>query len=1299
MLAQSAPVRYTKAWHAGQDAPPLSDSDYFAGAYNTAIGSKGEIYAGGNSCIFRIAADGSISRYAGICGVGTKSDDGGPATKAALWSGSIGADQAGNLYIAEWSYNRIRKVAPDGTISTLTGTGADGCTGDGGLAVNAAFGKPSAIAVDTKGTIYANCDNSIRRISPDGKITTLIVLHSWEYIDSLACDQAGNVYAMADSNGSNTYGLIHRISPDGTDVVIAGAGYSREDGVLAIQSLIGLSQSIAVDADGNVYIVDGPRIRRIDKAGTIDTIAGNGAPGIVDDGGAASAASQISPFGLAIDLNGNLVFEDSGRGVRRILLKATPPRIELVVPYSTAAPEDGPRATATFGDLAGIARDKSGNLYVADERYRRIRKIGTDDMVTTIAGDASSGFDGDGEATAHSLSGPFGIDFDSQGNLWFGDGLRLRKVTSSGIMSTEAGTGVDGCVLNVGGGRTCYLSSPSNVPPLTQNLLGVGFVRVSPLGAVFFVNGTIYRHDGMINPNQAGQLFELNNGKLSEVTASAVSTAPPSRFGQSIAGMTFDASGNTYVATNYSIQKIDTTGVLTTFAGTPGKRGSSGDGGPATAALLATPSALASDSQGNIYFIDGDPTAVIRKISRGGALIETIAGGGNGPLPAATADNLSGLTDLVVDPAGVIYATYNGLYVLKFTPVQADGISILSGDRQIGSLSTQLPQPLVVGISGGSGSLPFAAVAVQFKIASGVAKLSSDTVITGADGTASVTVTLGSQTGPVVITASVPGLASANFTLTVQVPCSFTLDPAAISVPATGAQGSIALTAAPAVCMWSAESRDVWATLTSAATGTGSAIIAYTVAPNPGAARTSAFLIAGASVTVSQQAGPPGPLILRGGVVGAGGSVPAVTRISPGGLATIYGANFAPPGTSRQVQAGDLVGSNLPTQLAGVCVAFNAGSKPVGSGWLTYVSPAQVNFQVPSLPLNTDLNMVVSANCGTAGVQTAVQTVTADEASPEFLYWVKNADGRNPVIAVNSLTGAYVGRAGLIAGASFTPAKPGDYLTIYGISFGPTTPAAPPGTAPGATAATTNAPAVMLGTSLLDATNVLYAGVSPGTAGLYQLNIRVPDGLNDGDYPITLRLGSFVAPPGGYLTVKNIQVNDFSFEQLVLPGAGWGKQPNQPSPGSSPEFSFPSNYAGWSFTGNSGVTLAGTDFNAPSNIPDGLKVALLQGNWAAVNQAISGLKPAVTYTVFLHVGTRYHDGGGDDGNTSVDVKIDGTLIGTTGLLPSSSPFSRYSFTFTVSTPGSHDLSISNSGPPGDHTAFVDSVSITDTIQP
>ena len=141
-------------------------------------------------------------------------------------------------------------------------------------------------------------------------------------------------------------------------------------------------------------------------------------------------------------------------------------------------------------------------------------------------------------------------------------------------------------------------------------------------------------------------------------------------------------------------------------------------------------------------------------------------------------------------------------------------------------------------------------------------------------------------------------------------------------------------------------------------------------------------------------------------------------------------------------------------------------------------------------------------------------------ASPEFLYWVRNADGKDPVVAVNAVTGAYVGAPGLIPGLTFTPAKPGDILTIYGVSFGPTTPAFAPGEPPDTPGPTVNAPGVTLGSVNLSQAEVLYAGVSPGIAGLYQLNIRVPANLADGDLPLTLTVGSFKTPSVGFITVR-----------------------------------------------------------------------------------------------------------------------------------------------------------------------------------
>ena len=281
------------------------------------------------------------------------------------------------------------------------------------------------------------------------------------------------------------------------------------------------------------------------------------------------------------------------------------------------------------------------------------------------------------------------------------------------------------------------------------------------------------------------------------------------------------------------------------------------------------------------------------------------------------------------------------------------------------------------------------------------------------------------------------------------------------------------------------------------------------------------------------------PAITTGGIVGGGGSIPAVVIISPGGLATAYGSWFAPPGTSHAVQAGDLVNGMLPTKLSGTCVQVDGYA-----AYLTYVSPSQINFQVPAVTLDTLVNVVVVSNCGASNeARSPAMTIRSAAASPEFLYWVKNANGRDPVVAVNAVTGAYVGASGLIPGLTFAPAKPGDILTIYGVSFGPTTPSVAPGSAPSATANTVNAPGVALGSVTLNQGDVLYAGVSPGIAGLFQLNIRVPANVADGDQPLTLTLGSFKTPSVGFITVRSsaVQPGDgASYRITTFAGAGAG---------------------------------------------------------------------------------------------------------------------------------------------------------------
>src|SRR5207244_10552549 len=152
------------------------------------------------------------------------------------------------------------------------------------------------------------------------------------------------------------------------------------------------------------------------------------------------------------------------------------------------------------------------------------------------------------------------------------------------------------------------------------------------------------------------------------------------------------------------------------------------------------------------------------------------------------------------------------------------------------------------------------------------------------------------------------------------------------------------------------------------------------------------------TLNVTAKAGPVGPAISSGGIVGGGGSIPAVVTISPGGLATIFGSAFAPAGTARAVQAGDLVNGHLPATLPGTRVQVDGKA-----GFLTFVSPSQINFQVPAVSLDTTVNVQVLANCGAPNeARSSPVAIRTAAASPEFLYWVKNADGKDPVVAVNA---------------------------------------------------------------------------------------------------------------------------------------------------------------------------------------------------------------------------------------------------------------------------------------------------------
>jgi uncharacterized protein (TIGR03437 family) len=271
----------------------------------------------------------------------------------------------------------------------------------------------------------------------------------------------------------------------------------------------------------------------------------------------------------------------------------------------------------------------------------------------------------------------------------------------------------------------------------------------------------------------------------------------------------------------------------------------------------------------------------------------------------------------------------------------------------------------------------------------------------------------------------------------------------------------------------------------------------------------------------------PGPAPFNGGVVGIGASVPAVTAISPGALFSIYGNNFVPADSGGTVTSSQIVNGSLPTSLFGVCVTVGGVNAPllgVYPGQINAVAPSNINVSglppdaaAPYIGIIGSTEVIVITGCGTAGqAQSMPQMVAVQTAAPEFLYFSHNANGQNPVAAVNSLTGAYVGPTSL--GASFAPAQPGGFVSIFASGFGPTSPAITPGTFASGAAPVTMPVTVTLGSVTLDPSDVLYAGAAPGEL-ISQLNIRIPAGTPAGNLSIQIQIAGIASPPGAFLAI------------------------------------------------------------------------------------------------------------------------------------------------------------------------------------
>jgi serine/threonine-protein kinase len=237
----------------------------------------------------------------------------------------VAADAAGNVYVADAGNNRIRAITPAGLVSTFAGTGAQGRADSPDTAT---FNSPLGVAVDGSGNLYvADYGNDvIRKISPAGLVSTLAgtgavgadngagIAATFDLPEGVAVDASGNVY-VAD-NGNN---LIRKITPAGVVSTLAGSGTAGSANGTGTSASFNSPFGVAVDAAGNVYVADSGNnlIRKITPAGVVSTLAGSGARGANNASG--SAASFNTPSGVSVDASGNVyVADENNNQIRKI---------------------------------------------------------------------------------------------------------------------------------------------------------------------------------------------------------------------------------------------------------------------------------------------------------------------------------------------------------------------------------------------------------------------------------------------------------------------------------------------------------------------------------------------------------------------------------------------------------------------------------------------------------------------------------------------------------------------------------------------------------------------------------------------------------------------------------------------------------------------------------------------------------------------------------------------------------------------------------------------------------------------
>ena len=634
-------TRYAGSGQSGfsGDGGPAANASFRVPA-GLAFDSEGNLYIADreNHRVRKVDPKGYISTFAGIGEAGFSGDEG-PAVKARLnLPSGVVVDKKGNLYISDRSNDRIRVVDKKGVIRTYAGSGVAGFQGDAGPALKAQLDKPFGIALDETKNLYIadRNNNRVRKVSPDGIITTVAGDGGFFFMGDngpayrasvaaptgVALDSKGNLY-IADRNNNR----VRVVDRTGMIRTVVGTGQQdyNGDSEVARETNLYLPFGLTVDSNDNLLVIDRShyRIRRIDpKSGQVETVAGNGVKLFAGDGGPATGATLSFPHGMSVDKKDNLIFSDKGhfrirkitpdgiintiggnglrgnvgdnipaleanfynvttivqnpkgdmfmaspsgfvslirrfdsKGIIHDFIDTATPKYREAISNSKYKGLVQKGAVATITQFSDIVFDPNGNLFTSDRLNHQIRKIDTEGNVSTIAGTGDSDHYGDnGPALEAAFRDPNALASDSEGNIYIADTANnlIRKIDTNGIVTTFAGNGK-------------HSDSGDGGPALKASIRSMDDIEFNPAGELHILGTNTHKvrkitKDGKIM-TVAGKGYAGFFGDGGSATKAMLKNP---------AAISFDSKGNMYIADmgNNRIRKVDDQGVITTFAGT-----------------------------------------------------------------------------------------------------------------------------------------------------------------------------------------------------------------------------------------------------------------------------------------------------------------------------------------------------------------------------------------------------------------------------------------------------------------------------------------------------------------------------------------------------------------------------------------------------------------------------------------------------------------------------------------------------------------------------------------------------------